>query len=417
MVKIHSPIRTLTFSRRRLTVLLLSVVVLAVLIEPAYVAETPGWLNTIYRFFKYIVSAGVIIAFFLRRSGINSLFIGAILFEGCLFLSTAVKGGDLRVWFSDCAYALILLLFTQMAVSIDRVCLFNALSIVLGIYVHINTLTWILWPDGLYTNSLDYRNCWFLGYDNVAVIIVFLAEIMALYNILSGGQKRLKFWEISVIGSGIVFIFGSGVGTAIIVELAVLIFLLLTSRKRIRSVIGNAKVIVIVMLAAFLMFQFLNVQGWRIFDFLYQITGKNATFTGRTKLWSLAWEDLLPNGNLLFGFGMRSGEELTAHFGSRFSVHLHSYYLQVLYNGGLLAFGSFIFILLDTAGRFDRGEKDFRDMVLLAGLLGMMLMWQVEAYHNLIRLFFLLMVILYHNSRLKSFARMEPVDSRTKKNP
>ena len=342
----------------------------------------------------------VLAAFIIRREKLNMLLLSTVIFEGCLFLSTLVNGGDLNVWVRTCAYCIVLLLFMQMIIQIDPQQLLKSLELVFGIYVHINTLTWILYPKGLYIDEFaGYRNCWFLGYDNCAEVIIILAEIVALYRMVSA-RKWFKPWELSILISGSVFIFTQMIASAIVAEIVAILFLLLTRREAIRVFIGRAKIVVIGMLGMFLLLHFFSVQESPIFSMIFILLGKDITFTGRTRVWKLGWREIFSN-NIFLGMGMQNGKDLSAHFGARAFVHLHSYYLQVLYEGGVLAFGSFVFILMQVARRFDSSHKDYSDMVLLAGLLAFMTMWQVEAYSILVIYFFVLLFILYNAPRFK----------------
>ena len=401
---------TFTIYKSRCAILLLSVTVLTVMIEPTYISTVvSGWVHVLYRVLKYVIALLVLIALFLRRIKLDMLMIGMVVFEGCLFISTFIREGDLYTWIRNGAYCIILLLFMQIIVSIIPDIAFAAVSIVLGLYVHINTLTWILYPEGLYVDRIaGYKNCWLLGYDNCAAPIIILAEIVAVYRLVSK-HKSSQIWNWSILISGSVFIFSQMIATAIITEVTVIIFLFLTKRKDVRKVIGNGKIIVIGMMILFILIQFFNIQGASIFSMIFRLLGKNATF-GRTRLWQMAWGDILPK-NIVLGLGVQTSETYIAHFGQRFCSHLHCYYLQVLYEGGLLAFGSFVSLLLQVAGKFDKGEKDFSDMVLLSGLLAFMLMWQVEAYSGLVWYFFILLDLLYDASAFKKTENTNvPVD-------
>ena len=125
----------------------------------------------------------------------------------------------------------------------------------------------------------------------------------------------------------------------------------------------------------------------------------------------MGWDSIFPK-HIVLGMGMQTAFEYIARFGGvKFFSHLHCYYLQVLYDGGILAFGSFVFLLLQVAKRFDKGEKDFSDMVLLAGFLVLLLIWQVEAYSTLIWYFFILLTILYNVSMFKQSQKEKyPID-------
>lgn len=118
----------------------------------------------------------------------------------------------------------------------------------------------------------------------------------------------------------------------------------------------------------------------------------------------MGWDSVLSK-HFLLGEGMQTGLEYVTRFGGvKAFSHLHCYYLQILYDGGLLAFVSFVLLLLIIAKRFDNREKYFGDLVILDGLLVFMIVWQVEAYPELIWYFSILMVLIYNISAFKDLA-------------
>lgn len=407
MIKVRNDEISRTVNIRRMTLVFFSVIVLAVMIEPAYISNAAAkWLHEIYRFLRYAIAAFVLIFFFFRHTKLrlNMLIISTVIFEGCLFVSTFTKGGDLHTWIRGSAYCVILLFFVQMVVSTSPAAILEATTIVLGLYVHINTLTWILYPGGLYEDIAGKWNCWFLGYDNCGAAIIILSEIIALYHIVSA-RKWFNVWNWSILISGNFFIFRQGIATIILVEAVAIIFLFMVQCKAIRKIIGSARAIIIGMLVLFILLQFFSVQENTLFAIILNILGKDTTLTGRTRVWKMGWDSIFPK-HIVLGMGMQTVFEYIARFeGVKSFSHLHCYYLQVLYDGGILAFGSFVFLLLQVAKRFDKGEKDFSDMVLLAGLLVLLLIWQVEAYSTLNWYFFILLTILYNVSVFKQLSK------------
>ena len=388
---------TIIISKRIWLVTILSVIVFCVLIEPAYLydAEVGGAIGIVHngiRIMRYAVAGLVLGAFVIYRVKVNSLLVWTAVFELCLLLSTFINAADIVGWIRDGAYSIILLLFMQMIFSLDSDLLLRSLSLVLGSYVHINLLTWVLYPEGLYVNSIGYKNCWFLGYDNPASVIIFLAQIVALYRIFSSKNKWIQLWDWSILISGGVFIFRQMTANAVIAEVVAILFLLLTRNDAIRKLIGKAKLIVIGMLLLFLLIHFFSIQQKGLFSVIILLLGKTLTFTGRTRVWEQAWREIPQN--LLLGRGIQQATEYVANFGYKFAVHLHSYYLQVIYEGGILAFGCLLILLFHAARKYDSLETMPNDMILLAGFLGFLIMWQVEASGNLTRYFFIVLFLL-----------------------
>lgn len=369
-----------------------SVFVLAVIIEPDYIATTS--LHLIFRLAKYVAACIVILFYIIRKSKLNSLLIGTVIFEGLLLLSTLINGTSKTSWLNDCGYVIVLILFAQTILEIDARTFFLSLSLVLGIYTHINTITRILFPQGMYTSSIGYRNCWFLGYDNCACMIILLAITVALFRIFYY-KGRFLIWDWSIIFSGVWFIFVQKIATAIFTSIIFFVFIVISKIAWIRKNLFKGTAIVSGMIILFFLIQLVNISDDTIFLFIFKSLGRNSTFTGRTRIWSIAWNEI-QDGIWFLGKGVQATATYQKHFGGLVWAHLHSYYLQIIYEGGFLAFVAFFVLLICVAKRFDKGKYGYVYMPFLAGFLSIMIMWQVEAYSDLVKYGFILLSLMYY---------------------
>lgn len=387
---------TLSFTQR-LGWMLFSVFVIAVLVEPAYISQAQiGMLHRVFSISKYIAAGSVIFLYLIRRPKMDGFLMGCVVFETVLLLSTISNFANMGNWLRDSAYVIIFVLFLQIMMDTDGELLLRMLSMVLGMYVNINTLSKLLYPGGLYKHSMGYRNCWFLGYDNVACVIILTAMSVSLFRIFLY-RKKWMIWDWSVVIGGVWFTFSLNVATAVVAMVGSFLLLILTGFKWVRAKIGKAWLIIVGMIGLFLFIQFFFTQENGLFSFIFQILGKNINFSGRAPLWQKAWHEL-GGVNIIFGLGIHDDSEYVAHFGKFWQVHLHCYYLQVIYEGGLVAFGAVLGWLLHAARRFDQTEHRYCAMIFLAGLLAIMLMWQMEASNNLVR-YFVIVLFLLNNAK------------------
>lgn len=383
---------------------LFSVLVIAVLAEPAYIAETQDSLHLVFSISKYIAAAFVLLLYFIRRPKLNGFILGCVIFEGLLLLSTIGNSANLRDWFSDSAYVIVFALFLQVIIETDPKLLLTSLSMALGTYTNINTLTKLIYPGGLYRHpTLGYANCWFLGYDNAGCVIIMIAITISFFRILLYRGKGMV-WDWIVIIGGIWYTFSLNVATTVIAMISFFLFMIFTKFERIRVQIGNARLVIAGMLGLFLFIQFFFTQENGLFSFLFLMLQKNSNFSGRAPLWQKAWSELR-GANIIYGFGLHSTREYVAHFGKFWNVHLHCYYLQVIYEGGLAAFGAFCGWLFHAAGRFDQTEHRYCTMTLLAGLLAILLMWQMEASSYLVRYFIIVLFLIYNAKEFESLGQ------------
>ena len=387
-----NPLFTIRIDKKKCLLLIYSVFVIIVLFEPDYFTTTS--LHRIFQVAKCIAAFSAIVIFVIHKINLNALIIGTTVFEIWLLFPTIVNHSAIDIWIKNCAYVIALILFVQTVLEMDAHILLLALSIVLGLYTHINTICRLLFPAGMYISTTGKLNCWLLGYDNCACLMILLSIIIALFRILYY-RNHFMIWEWSVLISGLWFIFFQRIATTIIAIVLFFIFLIISKNKMIRKCFSKGTLIVFSMFLLFVLIQFVSIQDSSFFSFIFDFLEKSTTFTGRTRVWAIAWEEIKAGGWIL-GKGLQSMDMYLRLFGGRSWITVHNYYLQVIFEGGLLAFIILLGVLICTVVRFDKERHGFSYMPLLGGLLAMMMMWQAEAYEDLVKYGFVLLSLMYN---------------------
>ena len=390
---------TIQIDKQRSLLLAYSLFVLFALFEPDYIASETS-LHIVFRIARYVSVLLVLSFFLIRKTKLNVLLLETLLFEGALLLPTFINDLAIEKWISNCGFVIVLVFFAQTVMEKDAQIFPLALSIVLGLYTHINFLCRLLYPSGMYINFLGYRNCWFLGYDNNAGMTILLASVVALFRIFYY-KDHVLFWDWSILMSGWSFILVQNVATALVGGGIFFAFVLASQNRWFRKRFSRGMLVVVGMVFMFFLIQFSSIQENHFFSFVFDALKKNTTFTGRTKLWAAAWREI-QNGGWLLGRGMKTAAMYQQHFGAVWTVHLHCYYLMVIYEGGVFAFAAFIGLFTHTAIRFDRGKFSAVYMPLISGLLAAMLMWQTEAYNDQIRYIFVILSLMYNAPLLQN---------------
>ncbi len=385
---------------------LFSIFVIAALVEPDYIYQAQGLVHFVFYISKYIATVFVVLLYFIQRPKLNGFLLGSVIFEAMLLLSTCINSANIMDWVKDSAYVIVFGMFLQVSMKIDRELLLRSLSMILGFYVNINTLSKMMYPNGMFKHAIGYTNCWFLGYDNVACAIILVAVTVSLFRILLYHGRKM-IWDWSVVFSGVWFIFALNVATCVIAMVAFFSLMVLTKFDSIRAKIGNARLIIVGMIGLFLFLQFLFTQYSELFSLLFLVLKKDITLSHRVQLWQKAWPELR-GMSVLFGLGIHDGNEYIAHFGARWIVHLHCYYLQVIYEGGLVAFGALLGWLFSAAKRFDKTSHNYCTMALLAGLLAIMIVWQVDAYTLIVRYFVVVLFLFYNAGEFEALELVQP---------
>lgn len=386
-------------SKRRNILLLVDILAIFSIMMPSYLGRFEA-IVAINRIIKWAVAILVLFYYVVvkKKLDVYVLLVGA--FEIFLLISTILNNVSINQWFTNSAYVLILTLFVKIMIDIDCETLIKALSIVLGLYVHINMLTRILYPDGLFTDKLvGYKNCWFLGYDNVSAIIIVLSQTISVFRMLVK-QTRRKIWDMSVVISGVVFIFMQQIATAIIAECFFFIYIFVSKFATLRKIVCRARIIVISMFVLFILIQAFNIQQGGLFAMILDLLGKDMTFTGRAFLWQKAWKDIF-SGHFLYGFGVLDTLDYVRIYGGKAFSHLHCYYLQVLYEGGMIGEVLLFLMLYYVAGRYDKSSKSYPSSIFLGGLTTIMIIWQVEAYMTVATYFVIVLTLLNYSDRIE----------------
>lgn len=367
------------------------ILALFILIEPGYFVEIK-LLHICINILKSLVALSVIFFFAYRRIAINKITWGICIYEIVLLFSTLMNSLSLRTWFAEGAYVIILALLMQIVIDVDSKILLKALVVVLGCYVHINLVSRLLFPSGLYTSGSGYTNCWFLGLDNLSGAISVTACVIALYRMFT--YRKIILWDLSVIISGIAFPVMNEIATTLIGMALMLLFLLVVRIMPLMRKIATGKTVVTGGLVLFIFIQFFNIQSQ--FSQIFGILGKSSTLSNRTLLWLMAWKDLLSK-NIIYGFGVFSSQEYAEHFRIWWALQMHNYYLHVIYSGGLIAFSIFVYLLYAAAKRFDTVQRSYNTSILLGGFLAMLVMYQTESYRALMFFLAIYLFLLYYS--------------------
>ena len=137
------------------------------LYKPAMFSQMPALhtFDTISNVFKIMVIAvlGVWFVYFYQK--VSLFFVGIVFFEVWRVLATIYCGGNYTSLFLTILNALAICLVVEMGLKTDPDALLDGASFTLGLFVLINFVTIILFPQGMYEFN-NYTQNYFLGYRN-----------------------------------------------------------------------------------------------------------------------------------------------------------------------------------------------------------------------------------------------------------
>lgn len=251
-----------------------------------------------------------------------------------LLIATAMNGGSISACWDAIELPLVALFITYIGMKTDAGRFLHSLECLLILYVIINFITVVAFPNGLEYGVQQYVNgrdelVFFLGQKNVVIKFSLLAEFCVIIEaILYYGRCKLFERIISVM------VFCVGIYTnsviTVIASILPLIFTFLNFEKVpewINSVSGA-----FINLAFFVVIIIMKQQE-RFAFIIENVLGKNLTFTSRTRLWDIGL--LLSSQKIWTGHGVEPKAAVIAKTGFS-NDSFHNFIVDYLYQGGIV---------------------------------------------------------------------------------
>lgn len=354
------------------------------LYKPAMFSQMPALhtFDTISNVFKIMVIAvlGVWFVYFYQK--VSLFFVGIVFFEVWRVLATIYCGGDYTSLFLTILNALAICLVVEMGLKTDPDALLDGASFTLGLFVLINFVTIILFPQGMYEFN-NYTQNYFLGYRNNSIMLFFPAIIFSIVRSLRKYNKlTLSSFVITAVSFANVILAFSA--TSVIGMTVFTLFLLLALINKMPNFL-NIITYLAINIAYFFGVIILRLQEAFAF-IIVDMLGRDLTFTGRTTIWDGALAAFAKSP--VFGVGEIESQASRDLIGA---THAHNYYLDLLYKSGLPGFLIFFAILIICGVALYRNRKNGKIPFVVSGAIcAFMIMLQSEAYYNIYYFFSIL---------------------------
>lgn len=250
----------------------------------------------------------------------------------------------------------------------------NIIFFVLSVYVALDFLSIVFFPDGLYHTTLtwnewstSYEAQWVYGNKNNRIYWYLILIFISWERYIINGKSKLEPTIISVITILTMILVKSS--TAIVVSILVGIgtFISLYKRKRLLLnintyiLIGICFAITLLIIAGGASFLRPIVEG---------IFGKDMTFSNRSEVWRQAI--MLIMQKPLFGWGVTDTATARGVLGSLTFVNTHNQILNCLWQGGIVLFSLFLCIILCTSKNINKIVNKKYKLVFQFILVGLM---------------------------------------------
>ncbi|KTE93874.1 hypothetical protein AT727_02655 [Desulfitobacterium hafniense] len=278
------------------------------------------WTNFVLNILRSILLISSMYRFFSYNHKINLYLITLVCM--CLSIIIATIATDFGIYnvFVYCAKYLLCFFWTYEGYTRYKDKFIFKLSDYFTICVILNTISIIIWPDGIFRDDAN-QMIFFLGGKNVMALSIIMAVILRTYRILSEKKRIISLMNILVIAASIYSAFFNHGGVAGTLILGIFLFILLSFFVRISNISVNPYITFF----GYIFFWFLLVE-WGIGEYLSwlsEIVGKDITFTGRFYVWQETIKQI--KESFLFGYGSLNIDYAlgySAHNGILHMIHM-----------------------------------------------------------------------------------------------
>lgn len=359
-------------------------------IRPEYLIRVP-YVKTFYDIYRIAIVGAVVFLFVLKKKKLNLYTLFWILFESWIVLVTVLRNGNVSYAFNQAitisAIAIFFLMYSRDMKSICK-CLYY----ILAVFIIINFLTLLIYPNGMYTTgvtNLATEN-WFLGFKNKHMIYFLPFTALNFILIKNGDLSKKNLFMIAVIASSAVFIKSSTtlVGLGIMMVIGFVPFI----RKHYK--IFNIYTYFVAAIVMFIMIPLLRLQ-YLFYYFIVVILKKSIDLTYRTDLWDCAFSAIRMHP--IVGWGEQVNEVKYALYHSQSIITAHNQILEYLYTGGIVLVVLYIIINLILANKIQKLEKSTIVQIASGMYIALQVALMVEVYTDgiIYMIYFILFYIEY----------------------
>lgn len=312
--------------------------------EPYCISILFPFIHRIFIMLKVISAVVILLQFMLKflnrrkKEHIDGYVVLVFVFWTYLYLNTLFQvGNNLSLIIGAVSIIAVMLLIEMYIEQISS--LLNVFFFILEILIYINLALMILIPSGLYVTTSGNTNNWLLGYDNFFAQTFIPGMTLAYLKIAyRNGPLRALFLVIAINIS--TFLTVPKTLLVAIVFLDFVFFLGMYKFKR----IFNLKVLFIVLSIISIGIVFWDMASYFSF-FIEGILGKDISFTGRTKIWSVTIKMVAEEP--IFGYGFVDGLNRVAMMSTnlRGAYNAHNQILELLWEGGVILLVIFVVMI------------------------------------------------------------------------
>lgn len=308
------------------------------------------------------------------------------------FLSTIIYNlNNLNNFFTVYVKILGLSLYLELSLRNNARKTISILNCVFFILLAINFLTLLIFPNGMYNDSL-YDNNWFFQYDNMHILYYYAALIVSFSNNFFRKKNTIIFYlEIIMIVFGIIKCFSATtlISFSLFIILIICSKLKLKNEKNRKNSIKNSVILMFSYLLINFSITLFNIQKYFAW-FIEKILHKSITLSSRVPLWESVFRYI--NLRPILGYGIESANEFSKHFGIESYTHAHNTIFDVWYKSGLFGLISFLLLVFIPLMNLNKFSNCFLGRIFKIIILCVLILTIVEAREDRICIYVILVI-------------------------
>lgn len=374
---------------------------LLVLLEPAFCKQAVDAVDTVYNLFQILVAAAILIR--VARRGEIDLFIALMfLYYAILLFATLLNEGEVKTVVIQAASFITLCLLVCLTINKQCKDLLTCIRIILEVYVYINLIVILLFPDGAYSMEI-FDEYYFLGYKNQMINFMLPAlGISLIHHDLYhkkefSSQVRIVLLLVACLASAVL---ADSSGSTVLMGLMVLFVLL---KDVLPKNVFNARFYLVLNIVMF--FCLVVFQMQYIFSDFITALGRDLTLTGRTYIWEKTWSFVEQSpliGHGVVDYNQRVSEYLAlGSWGPNAAagLHAHDRFLETLYRGGILLLFVYLLMLVISTHRM-YVERNNSTISILAFLVFVYLTGMLTEFYEYSPFFFVFLYMGFRSREL-----------------
>lgn len=295
---------------------------------------------------NYILSAWQVASFiyicilYFKKGKISKFVLLFLLYYLIVLIATILNNGNINKWIMNFTLYLGTIMIIERYIKEDNIKILRILVIIFYGLTIGNTLSFILFPNGLAQTEFLQTPIYMLGIDNrFAFTYIPGLCITGVYDLIKNKKiSKITILYFVITFSTLIYFWSAA---ALFVEALFVLYFIFIYRMKVNI---SPKIYFAIAIVGFIALVFLRIQN--IFSFLIvDILHKDLTLSNRTLIWDIAIKII--KQNKILGIGIQGSNEMhnliTAY-------HSHSDFLNILLQSGILGLGAYWIILYKCFG-------------------------------------------------------------------